>query len=166
MKHCEALCIGMQNISGNVYHLFFFTTNEHAHDSKRYNCKTCSSVIYSSKPVFLYSRVEIHTTTNIVKLCLLFISIFKVFKKNISLKNVSENITSKFYIIFQYWVLSAVVICAQVKTLFHSRFARVTASNSLLKLTPKKLHQYVEYVTYCKFGYFVKDIHRASGHST
>lgn len=84
MKHCEALCIAlcisMQNISGNVYH-FFFTTNEHAHDSKRYNCKNCSSVIYSSKPVFVYSRVEIHTTTNIVKLCLLFISIFKVFKK-------------------------------------------------------------------------------------
>lgn len=24
MKHCEALCISMRNISGNVYHLFFF----------------------------------------------------------------------------------------------------------------------------------------------
>lgn len=23
MKHCEALCISMQNISGNVYHFFF-----------------------------------------------------------------------------------------------------------------------------------------------
>lgn len=22
MKHCEALCISMQNISGNVYHFF------------------------------------------------------------------------------------------------------------------------------------------------
>lgn len=65
MKNCEALCISMKNISGNVYHLFL----QQMSMPMILNDTTVKIAIYSSKPVFLYSRVEIHTPTNIVKLC-------------------------------------------------------------------------------------------------